>query len=76
MDVRRADEPQVEEIRWALLSERPVDMEAKLRKPPLPRLSFDGLTAPLGPTAPAEKVRVAEEPKVPTAIERDFTIGI
>ena len=69
-DVRRVDEPQVEEVRWALLSEVPVEMEAKLRRPPTPRISFDGLLTPLGPTAPAERVKLAEEPKVPTSIER------
>ncbi len=69
MDVRRVDEPQVEEVRWALLSEVPVEMEAKLRRPPTPRISFDGLLTPLGPTAPVERVKLAEEPKIPTSIE-------
>jgi len=70
LDVRRVDEPQIEEIRWALLSEAPVEMEAKLRRPPIPRISFDGLLAPLGPTAPVERVKLAEEPKVPVSIEK------
>ncbi|MDK2373399.1 MAG: Nre family DNA repair protein [Candidatus Korarchaeota archaeon] len=70
MDVRRVDEPQVEEVRWALLSEVPVEMEAKLKRPPTPRISFDGLLTPLGPTAPVERVKLAEEPKIPTPIER------
>ncbi len=70
MDVRRVDEPQVEEVRWALLSEVPIEMEARLKRPPTPRISFDGLLTPLGPTAPVERVKLAEEPKIPTPIER------
>lgn len=75
LDVRRVDEPQVEEMRWALLSEKPVEMEARLRRHPVPRLTFDGLLAPLGPAAPADKVRLAEEPKVPAMVEKGFYEG-
>ncbi len=69
INVRKVDEPAVEEFKWALLSEVPVDMEAKLRRPPKPRIAFDGLLSPVGPTAPAEKVRVTGEPRISSVIE-------
>ncbi|MET1127811.1 MAG: Nre family DNA repair protein [Thermoproteota archaeon] len=58
------------EISLAAVSERPVDSEALLKKPPEPRLRFDGVTKPVGPASPAEKVVVAENPRVPRPLEK------
>ncbi|MCE4628338.1 MAG: Nre family DNA repair protein [Desulfurococcales archaeon] len=58
------------EIGLAALSERPVDAEAELRRPPVPRLRFDGLVKPVGPTAPAERVRVSSSPRLPPSLEK------
>ncbi len=57
------------EISPALISEKPIQTEAILAKPPIPRLSFSGISKPVGPTAPAERIRVAENPKPPSKIE-------
>lgn len=58
------------EISLAVASTRPVDTEARLKRMPLPRLRFDGLTKPLGPTAPARDVRVSGSPKLHSRLEK------
>lgn len=57
------------EVALAVVSERPVSSEALLAKPPLPRLRFHGITKPLGPVAPAEKVVIEDSPRVPRRLE-------
>lgn len=59
-----------EEVGLAAVSEEPVDSEAKLAKPPVPRLSFDGISKPRGPSAPVERIRVAGNPRLPKPAER------
>ncbi len=58
------------EVSLAAVSERPVGSELRLAKRPLPRLVFDGLTAPRGPVAPAREIRVEDNPRVPRPLEK------
>lgn len=58
------------ELSLAAVSERPVDSEAVLRKPPIPRLRFDGITKPVGPSSPADRVRVVSNPRIPRPLEK------
>jgi len=58
------------ELQLASVSLRPIDTEVKLKKKPLPILRFDGLLAPLGPTAPFQKLRVIGNPKLTKVVER------
>ncbi len=57
------------EVGLAVLSERPVDTDAILSRPPIPRLRFHGITKPLGPSAPVVKVRVESSPKLHPRLE-------
>ncbi len=57
------------ELTPAALSLRPVDSEARLARPPVPRLRFDGITKPVGPTAPAERIAVTGSPSLPRKLE-------
>lgn len=59
-----------EEIGLAAISVKPVESEAKLVKPPVPRLVFDGLSKPRGPSAPVEKIKVSGNPRLPRIVER------
>lgn len=70
--VRRVDDPKLEEIRFSVMSQLPVGMSVELTKPPRPRVSFDGILTPVGPSAPLERIRLAENPKIPQALERAF----
>ncbi|MGC9071722.1 MAG: Nre family DNA repair protein [Acidilobus sp.] len=58
------------ELGLAVVSERPVDSEVVLKAPPVPRLRFDGITKPVGPRAPAERVIVGGTPKISSTVER------
>jgi len=58
------------EIGLAVISERPVDSEAELEKAPIPNLRFDGVTKPLGPRAPAKRIKVSSNPKLNPNVER------
>ncbi len=59
-----------EEISIAVVSSKPVDSEAYLARTPLPRLSFNGLTKPLGPSAPVIRLKIASNPSVPRKVEQ------
>jgi len=58
------------EISPALASTAPVDSEALLAKPPTPRLAFDGVSKPRGPTAPAREIRVTSNPRLHPRLEK------
>ncbi|HID40857.1 MAG TPA: hypothetical protein EYP33_01735, partial [Pyrodictium sp.] len=58
------------EFSLAAVSERAVESRAILAKPPLPSLRFDGILAPQGPTAPAERIDVEGSPKPPRRLEK------
>ncbi len=58
------------EVGLAVLSVKPVDTEAQLLKKPIPRLSFDSLTPPRGPSAPAKKILVTSNPVVSRSLEK------
>ncbi len=60
------------EVSLAAVSEKPVGSELRLASRPVPRLVFDGLTAPRGPVAPAREIRVDDNPRVPRALEKLF----
>ncbi len=58
------------EIGLAAVSVKPVDSEVKLLKPPSPRLAFDGISKPRGPSAPALSIRVSGDPQPPRPLEK------
>jgi hypothetical protein len=58
------------EVGLAGVSEKPVDSEAELEKAPIPNLRFDGVTKPLGPRAPARRIRVSSNPKLNPVVEK------
>jgi len=60
----------VHEIMWSMVSSKPVDMEVRLKRLPIPTLKFDGIISPVGPTAPLERLRVTGNPKVNPILER------
>ncbi|AFZ71048.1 hypothetical protein Calag_1339 [Caldisphaera lagunensis DSM 15908] len=70
VDINRPWELYQNEIGLAIISERPVDSEVLLKKEPLPKLSFDGITKPIGPKAPAEKIIVRDNPKLNITTEK------
>lgn len=59
---------QVEELQDAALSINPVDIEAKVGKPHF-TLSFSSRIQPMGPYATATSVKLAENPKIPKAVD-------
>lgn len=69
---RRVDDPMLGEVRLSVMSQLPVGMSVELTKPPKPRVSFDGVLTPLGPSAPVERLRLTENPRIPRALERAF----
>ncbi|MDP8003057.1 MAG: Nre family DNA repair protein [Caldisphaera sp.] len=70
VDINRPWELYQSEIGLAIISEKPVNSEIILKNIPTPRLTFDGITKPTGPTAPAEKIIVRDNPKLSLAIEK------
>ena len=58
------------EVGLAALSEKPVETEAELAKPVVPRITFDPLLPPQGPSAPATRIRVVDNPRLPRRLEK------
>ena len=56
--------------REVALSERYIDTEAEFEKPPRPRLLFDGLIEPRGPSAQAKRLEVVSNPIVPRKVDQ------
>lgn len=69
-DARRPEVLYEKEVSLAAVSEKPVDSEAQLEKPPAPTLRFDGLLAPLPPSARAQQLRIDSNPRIPRPLER------
>ena len=69
VDARKPERLYELEITPAALSSRPVDSEAELAKPPTPRLVFDGISKPAGPSSPARRIRVVGSPKLYRRVE-------
>ncbi len=58
------------ELSLAAVSEKPVESEVVLEKPPQPRLRFDAVVKPVGPSSPAREVRIGENPRPPRPLEK------
>ena len=54
------------------MAKKPVDVEINLNKSPASRLRTDPFSAPTGPNAKLEKVRLTENPKIPTKVNKVF----
>ncbi len=69
----RVDEPEAlynKELSLAAVSEKPVESEASLERPPSMKLRFDGLLIPQGPNAKAREIRVSSNPSLPRQLEK------
>ena len=72
LHVRKADRTDLkllELTRELALSSKPVDSEVLFEKPPRPRLSFDGIIAPIGPSGRLRDFKLAENPYVPRKVD-------
>ncbi len=58
------------EISLAAVSTTPVDSEALLERKPTPTLRFDGTLTPYGPTAPARRVKITNNPSINSRLEK------
>jgi len=68
-DARKPEVLYEKEISVAAVSTKPVDSEVMLEKKPIPSLRFDGLLAPLPPSAPARMLRISSNPTPPKPLD-------
>ncbi|RLE76661.1 MAG: hypothetical protein DRJ56_03815 [Thermoprotei archaeon] len=68
-DARRPSSRLLDLTRELALSARPVDAEYVFRKPPVPRVRFDGVLSPIGPGAELRDLRLAQNPVVPRKVD-------
>jgi len=69
VDARRPETLYDKEVVHAALSRRPVDSEVVLEKPPTPRLIFDGVSKPVGPSSPARELKIVDNPRLDSKLE-------
>ncbi len=60
----------VEDVQEIVLSEKPVDIEVKLRKKPKFRILFSAVSQPMGPLGKIEELKITENPKIPKEIDK------
>lgn len=69
-EARRPSSRLLNLIKEISLSTEPVDAEYVFKKPPTPRLAFDGIVAPRGPVAVLDKLNLASNPVVPRRVDQ------
>jgi hypothetical protein len=60
----------------AVMSIKPVDVEARFSKPPSFSLEFDAVAHPIGASAPIEKFRLAGNPEIPKKVDELVDEGV
>ena len=66
--VKKADS-YIRNIQEITLSERPISVDLKLRKKPSFRINMDPFTAPFGPNATLQRLRITENPRLKKKVE-------
>ena len=69
INVREPEKLLEKEISLALISDKPVESDIRLKKIPTLRVKIDPFDAPRGLSAEAEKIEVMENPSVPREID-------
>ncbi len=66
VNVKSAADPSYElsEIQEITLAKKQIDLEIKLQRVPIPKVSYSNFNAPLGPTARMEKMELVSNPSV------------
>ncbi len=59
----------LQESQEAVMSIKPVDVEARFSKPPSFSLEFDAVAHPIGASAPIERFRLAGNPEIPKKVD-------
>ncbi len=70
VDARSPQNLYDKEFLYASVSVAPVDSEVELARPPTPRLIFDGISKPVGPSGPARRIRVTGNPRLHPRLEK------
>jgi len=66
----RFQEKLLEKLQELSMSIKPTDVEVKLRKPPLYRLTFDGIVTPIGVEGQVNKLDLASNPVIPRKVDQ------
>lgn len=60
----------IEQTQELALAKKATDVELVFKKEPIIDFEYSDITQPMGPSAPLERFRIAENPKIPRRIER------
>jgi len=60
----------VENVQEIALSVRPVDVEMDFTKKPLYKVNFSDVVQPMGPSVTLERMKIAENPKIPSKVDK------
>jgi hypothetical protein len=63
----------VEDNQLLAMSVKPTDVEMNFRRKPVYKFSFSDVTQPMGPSAPIEKLKIIDNPKIPQKV--DYIVG-
>ena len=75
-DAVKAKSRMLESAQEAVMSVKPVDVEAHFSRAPVFSLEFDDISHPMGASAPIEKFRVADNPEVPKKVDEMHEEGV
>ena len=66
----------LQEAQSAVMSIKPVDVEARFSRTPVFSLELDDVAHPIGASAPIEKFRLADNPAVPKKVDEMYEEGV
>lgn len=70
INIRNVESRLARDVRDAALSVKPVDLEVNFEKELVQRLQFSAYLQPMGASGKMEKLRLADNPKIPAKIEQ------
>jgi len=64
----------IDETRELSLAKKPADIELTFEKKPIYRITFSSIVQPMGPSASLKEMRLAENPKISSNVEKIVVI--
>lgn len=66
----------IEQVRESIMSIKPIDVEVRFSKVPKFEISYDEVHSPAGPSAPIERLEIADNPRIPKKVDEIVQEGV
>lgn len=66
----------IEQVRESIMSIKPIDVEVRFSKAPKFEVVYDEVHSPVGPSAPIERMQIADNPRIPKKVDELVEEGV